>query len=32
MDAEIRAKIRELMASGALPTAPHVIERAGAAA
>ena len=30
--AELRAKIRELMASGALPSAPHVIERVGAAA
>ena len=31
-DLELRAKIRELMTSGALPSAPHVIERAGAAA
>ncbi len=29
---ELRAKIRELVASGTLPTTPHVIERAGAAA
>ena len=31
-EAELRARIRELMASGGLPSALHVIERAGAAA
>jgi hypothetical protein len=31
-ESELRAKIRELMASGVLPGAPPVIERAGATA
>ena len=29
MDGDLRAKVRELMASGVLPSAPPVIERAG---
>jgi hypothetical protein len=32
MDAELRAKLRALMAAGTLPSTPHLIERAAAVA